>query len=323
MVERGRTIRLFLVDGSPTGLITAEIMNWTGKVLSFPRGLLPDALKRPEVAKTGVYFLVGPDPDAPTMPLVYVGESDDVAKRLKQHDSSEDKDFFEQVALVISKDENLTKSHARYLEARIIEIIKNLGTATFRNSNQGSPVLLPEAERADMEYVLEQLHILLPVLGYSFFQEVPKRSVNQEAALDTALNVGEPIFEMTYLEGKIQAEAYMAEGQFIVMAGATCRHPNQVTPTLKSDRYAYIIDDLKKSLADGVLIDALPNETVRLTKDKAFKSPSRAASFVAGTPMSGHYWWRLKGTQQTYGDWRKAQVETIDETAPLLTEAIT
>ena len=28
----GRSIRLFLVDGTPNGLLTAEIMNWTGHV---------------------------------------------------------------------------------------------------------------------------------------------------------------------------------------------------------------------------------------------------------------------------------------------------
>ena len=52
----GRSVRLFLVDGSPTGLITAEIMNWTGHVLVAPRGRLGEALVRNEIQKTGVYF---------------------------------------------------------------------------------------------------------------------------------------------------------------------------------------------------------------------------------------------------------------------------
>ncbi|MBK1618475.1 hypothetical protein CKO42_08495 [Lamprobacter modestohalophilus] len=33
----GRSVRLFLVEGKSTGLITAEIMNWTGHVLTGPR----------------------------------------------------------------------------------------------------------------------------------------------------------------------------------------------------------------------------------------------------------------------------------------------
>jgi len=31
-MTQGRTIRIYLVDGEPTGILTAEIINWTGKV---------------------------------------------------------------------------------------------------------------------------------------------------------------------------------------------------------------------------------------------------------------------------------------------------
>jgi len=31
-MSQGRSLRLFLVDGTPNGLLTAEIMNWTGHV---------------------------------------------------------------------------------------------------------------------------------------------------------------------------------------------------------------------------------------------------------------------------------------------------
>ena len=86
----GRSVRLFLVDGKPTGLITAEIMNWTGHVLTGPRAELPKFLARSEVGRTGVYFLHGPAPDNPDQPVLYIGESDQVGTRLKQH-NQEDK----------------------------------------------------------------------------------------------------------------------------------------------------------------------------------------------------------------------------------------
>jgi len=69
----GRTLRLFLVDGTPSGLITAEIMNWTGHILAGPRSMLAEILKRPEVARTGIYFLIGPDPKSSST-RIYVGE---------------------------------------------------------------------------------------------------------------------------------------------------------------------------------------------------------------------------------------------------------
>src|SRR5690625_7360910 len=97
-MSTGRSIRLFLVDGTPNGLLTAEIMNWTGHVLTGPRSKLSELVQRPEAGRTGIYFLVGPDPDNSFKQLVYIGESDDVCTRLKQHNRPEEqggKDFWE------------------------------------------------------------------------------------------------------------------------------------------------------------------------------------------------------------------------------------
>lgn len=42
----GKTIRIYLVDGEPAGILTAEIINWTGKIIVAPRLLLPALAKR-------------------------------------------------------------------------------------------------------------------------------------------------------------------------------------------------------------------------------------------------------------------------------------
>ena len=88
---KGKTIRLYLVDGVPTGILTAEIINWSGKVLVAPRAQLADLAQRPEVKRTGVYCLVGADPQAPSRDRVYVGEGDNVLARLASHDKDEAK----------------------------------------------------------------------------------------------------------------------------------------------------------------------------------------------------------------------------------------
>jgi hypothetical protein len=62
----GKSVRLFLADGTPGGLLTAEIMNWTGHVIAAPRSDMPALLKRPEVGRTGVYLLIGDDPESLT-----------------------------------------------------------------------------------------------------------------------------------------------------------------------------------------------------------------------------------------------------------------
>src|SRR5689334_1466401 len=121
---KGRTIKLYLVDGTPTGMKTVEVMNWSGKVLVAPRADLAKVGQREEGRRTGVYLLVGPDPESPAKPRVYIGESDNVFLRLGGHDKEEAQDFCTHLVLLISKDSNLTKAHARYLENRLISLTR-------------------------------------------------------------------------------------------------------------------------------------------------------------------------------------------------------
>ena len=95
----GKTIRIFLADGEPTGILLAEISNWTGKVLVAPRSQLDQLSKREEARRTGVYLLAGPDPDDPSRALAYIGEGDNVLKRLLRRSWNEAKDFWERTVM--------------------------------------------------------------------------------------------------------------------------------------------------------------------------------------------------------------------------------
>lgn len=91
---RGRTIKLFLVTGSTTGLRSAEVLNWTGKAFACPRSQLKELMAGEEVAATGIYFLFGRDPNPPGDLKVYIGESDAVASRLNTHNRDVRWDFW-------------------------------------------------------------------------------------------------------------------------------------------------------------------------------------------------------------------------------------
>src|SRR5260370_10591274 len=165
-----RTIRIFLAEGTTSGILTAEIMSWTGKIIAAPRSRLPALIERDEVGKTGVYFLVGVDPSQTSNTMVYVGEADSVKKRLVSHNQDESKDFFSRVCVGVSKDENLTKTHVRHLESRLISAIKMVGKATVVNGTDPGFDLLPESDRADMDLFFEQIRMILPVLGFDFME---------------------------------------------------------------------------------------------------------------------------------------------------------
>jgi len=158
------TIKLFLPTGDPQGLKVAELSNWNGKALAAPRSELKELLAREEMEQSGIYCLTGTD-DETNHPAAYIGEAETLGDRLRSH---REKDFWVQANVFLSKDENLTKSHTRYLEGRLIDEARKAGRWQLMNS-QSSGAKLPESDRAEMEVFFSKIAQLLPLLGCDLF----------------------------------------------------------------------------------------------------------------------------------------------------------
>jgi len=304
-MSQGRSLRLFLVDGTPNGLLTAEIMNWTGHVLTGPRSKLAELVQRPECARTGVYFLVGPDPSDSLRTRVYIGESDDVAQRLKQHNRGEDqggKDFWERVCLVTSKDQNLTKAHVKYLESKLIDIAGGLGRCVMGNGTAHTYEGLPESDRADMAYFLEQIRTVLPVLGFDFLRELPKPSTPVFSAPVAEVSRS-PRFTLEVSRHRISAHGQEIDGEFFVLKGSRARADWVGTETGYRALFKRLVDE-------GVLI-ADSVEHLTFSDDYAFSSPSAAAAVVCGRQANGRTSWIIEGSGQSYAAWQDAQLSKV------------
>lgn len=306
--SKGRTLKLFLVDGVPNGLLTAEIMNWTGHVITGPRSRLGELIQRPEVRRTGIYFLVGPDAGAGLGTQVYIGETDDVTTRLKDHnrpekqDGSGGKDFWERVCVVTSKDANLTKGHVKFLESRLIRIAQDAGRCQQLNKTDPGYANLPEADRADMEFFLEQIQTLLPVLGFDFLREQPKPATAVEAAdVDGAKRVASPNFVCEVRRHDIRALGQEVDGEFVVLAGSTARAEWEGA----DDGYRRLFYEL---VGQGVLAPTPDGKRRAFLRDYAFSSPSAAAAVVSGRSANGRVQWVTEVGGQTYGGWQEERV---------------
>ena len=115
------TLKIFLAFGDPKRLRTAELSNWIGKAVAGPRSEFEKVLEREESQNPGVYFLTGMDPDT-NKSAIYIGEAECIRDRIKSHLA---KDFWNNITFFVTKDENLTKAHIRYIEGRLIEVSKN------------------------------------------------------------------------------------------------------------------------------------------------------------------------------------------------------
>lgn len=308
--KRGRTLKLYLVDGTASGVITAELGVSSVRALVASRTALPELVQRDEASRTGVYLLVGPDPSDPGRNLVYVGEGDQVRTRLTNHDADESKDFFTRAVFIVSKDENLTKAHGRYLESRIINAIKVAGRAKLVNGTAPPFKGLPEPEIADMERVLDEVEILLPVLGFDVL-----RSAGQETAAVSAppvlelteiaqpIEVGRPT-EVTFRADVKKASAIATEkaGEFVVLAGSTAyKTYNQSLPKPLKNLHASLQEN-------GALVPDENPALLRFAKDVSFGSPSAASSLIGGYSDSGPRTWKVVQTGESYGEWRKARL---------------
>ena len=264
------TIELFLLRGEAKSLRTAEISNWTGKAVAAPRTELDDLLRREEVDKAGVYILTGADPSTGS-PKSYIGEAEVIRERLKQHRS---KDFWVSAIVFVSKDENLTKAHVRYLEGRLIQEATAAGRFALENSQSGGSKL-PESDREDMEVFPSRIRQLLPVLGSDIL--IPATPTPSKRPPGGTLYC-----RIKGAEGR----GYRTADGFVVLKGSTAvleERPSAKTwksvPALRQK----LIDEGAMTPTDGYYL---------FVRDVEFSSPSAAAAVIHGGSANGLIVWK-------------------------------
>lgn len=296
----GRSIRIFLVDGTTSGVRTAELGLSTIKALAVPRASLSAVSKRAELEKTGVYVLLGDDPDNPGAKKIYIGEGDTILTRLSSHNKAEDKDFWDECVLFVSKDQNLTKAHVRYLEAHLIRLASDAKRAKVTNGTAPSTDgWLPEPDEIEMQEFIAQARLLLGSLGYSIFETQIAPST-PPAPIGQSQSSKPPEFQ--YIGDGFSAKCVVDTdaGQFIVKRDSTSRREEAPSLTLT-------YRTLRKQLVDsGVLVEQTPT-MYTFTQDYAFSAPTAAAQVVSGSTVNGRNAWKTS-TNQTLADWQDAQL---------------
>lgn len=295
----GKHIELFLVDGTPGGLTTAEILNWTGHVLSARRSDIGTLTSRRELTGTCVYLLLGEDQDGAVR--CYVGETDDFVARLRQHNAN--KSFWDRVVVVTSKDANLTKAHGRYLEARLIGLATQAGRVTLDNGTVPPVPALPEAHRSDMDYFVGQLQIILPVLGIDAIR-VREHKVVPSAHGNDSIS---PIFRLQNKKLRVDARAQQIDGEFTMLAGsavvADWHGFGKAESTIRA--YEAYRAQHHKLVADGSIV--IDNGIGTLAKDIVFGSPSTAGAIAQGRSCNGRISW-ISDDGTTFGTWESRGV---------------
>jgi len=262
------TLKIFLAYGDPKRLRTAELSNWIGKAVSGPRSEFDKVLAREESLSSGVYFLTGVDPKT-NKSAIYIGEAECIRDRIKSHLS---KDFWNNITFFISKDDNLTKAHIKYIEGRLIDVARSVERSVVINS-QGSGAKLPESDREEMEVFLEKIQQILPVLGVEVF--VQTHSITEEKQEELlSCNIKE-----------LKAEGYLTPNGIVVLKGSQAVLEERGS----AKKWPSVLVQRNKLIEEGALIN--DSGAYVFTKDVEFSSPSSAAATIHSGSANGLTAW--------------------------------
>lgn len=273
----GKSIELFLVNGSADSLITAELSNWNGKAIKIPR-IEVASCNRDDIAQAGVYFLFCKEDDGSDS--VYIGEAENVKERLVQHlrdyQSEKEKYYWTTAAIFIGRD--LNKALIRYLENRFVEIARACKRYTVLTKNTYKNTVMKESQIAVMEEFVDNVKTLISALGYKVLEPLNKPIVisNEDSenveTEDLSLHLERTIKGV----GKVEADGVRTSEGFVVLQGShiAIEDDDTIPAVLKEQRR-------KVSVVDGVL-----------QEDVLFSSPSYAAMFVIGKSANGLTSWK-------------------------------
>ena len=195
MGTKTKTIRMLLYDGTLDGVMNISDSAWeSGKMYSAPLESINDLVSRADCKKYGVYLLLSAD-------QVYVGQASDLERRTKQH--LIDKDWWNKVILMTTKDDSFNASDIDYLEARLINLATQAGKLNSDNKKKGNPQKVDEFRQAELEQYLEEALFLLELIGVQVFKTDTKK-VRRKST--TPISVETAVQEENDLTSKKQDE---------------------------------------------------------------------------------------------------------------------
>ena len=270
MRSKPQTIQIFLPDGSPRSIKIAEITNRTISAVFIPRNKLNKANKRDEIQNVGTYFLFGKNEEH-SLQQVYIGESEDCLKRLRDHNRN--KDFWTHAVVMVSKTSALTKTHVKYLEHLAVKRAQESSRFYTENDKIPTAPFVTESMEADLLDSFETIQVLLETLGYPLFDTVEEEPTTQK--------------ESFKLEGRgIKANGDLVDDGFIVYKGSEAK-----LDTVPSC-HDYLINLRNQLIKDDILINNGKN--LSFNKNYVFSSPSTAGGVVLGRSTNGWTKWKSK-----------------------------
>ncbi len=287
MASFGKSIRIYLKDGTVTGIRIGEIVNQTIQSVACPRKRLNELKNYPEAGKPGIYFLFGEDIETGET-KAYIGEAENDYERLQNHLIK--KEFWSEVIFFVSKDENLTKSHVKYLESHAIRTANAVKRYVIENGNQSQASSLPLSDIDAMKEFMEYVKLLLGVFGHKFLEELtPSKIIGttvnliSNSELDN-ISIRDSNLELHLSLSGLKATEIQTDEGVVVL-------PNSEAAVEVTSSISMGYRTLREKLINnGTLV--LAGDRYVFQKQYLFDSPTPAAAIIVGYNISGPQNWK-------------------------------
>ena len=287
-----KTIQIYLPTGEPRGIRIADITTRLVLAVLIPRSELAVGKSRSELDHPGVYFLFGEDEDG-AKPIVYVGQTEDARKRFDSHNKI--KTFWKTAILCISKSQNFTQAHIRYLEWYCIQQAKEVGRYDLDNGQiPPSSTHVTEPMEAELLDTFDTIRMLVSTLGFPVFEPMVKSNV--------------PSHLFNVRGGGSDGRGELVEDGFVVFEGSRGRL--EVSPSAAHS----VNPQREKLLAAGVIEER--DGVYVFVQDFLFSSPSTAAAVVLGRSANGWTEWKDE-SGLTLSDVFRSSIETSEDETDL------
>lgn len=225
-----------------------------------------------ELNKPALYILVNRDKRQ-----LYVGETDDSIKRLKNHEA---KDFWTEAIVFHSTTETLSTTEVRWLEAKTYEALKELGYYDL-SENKVAPQQPPLKKNQiyTLEPIFEEAKNYICAAGFDIF--LKRKKEKQEEVKPVA--PFEHIFYCKHKESKAMGYLIEATNEFVLLAGSELRSGTRpsLQHSLVGKRAQFIAEQC--DTVNGISV---------LRTDYVASSPSIAGALILGRNTNGWTKWK-------------------------------
>ena len=278
MKVRGKSINLFLMDGTAVGRVKCTLANWTGVAYKIPRTDLDKCKEREDLKQSGVYFLFGISDDTGEN-IAYIGQAgarkngEGILYRLQEHKRDLDKDYWTEAVVFTTSNNSFGPTEISYLENRFFNLAQEAKRYNVKNNVDPSSGNVTEEKESELEEFIEYAEIVMGTFGHRVFDSLEEKPTYK--IMEDKNPAAEPLLFLKTT--KAEAKGRRTNEGFVVYKDASV----SVVPTKSCPE---TILNLRNKHAEKV-------KEGKLIEDILFTSPSAAAGFLTYASANGMIMW--------------------------------